>query len=639
LEKVRFLIKPFGSKYLLIILASLLLLATSLSEVASARTNKNDKKKIFRQIAQNYIELGTEEYRRGLYAQAERSFLRAQHYQKYLTDAERKKLNDLLEKAHKAVVERERIVERIQAADKLIKEGQLVKAKTQLEDVKDSEFLTESEREKTTEGLKRLAKLLAKQTERIAQLYKLSVEAYRSGQLEKARAGFVKVAQSSLLTGLPGKTAEDYIAEIDKIFAERGTEVPHPEVGRPAEAPQTPITVEDELLRVVAGLPKDRAPEIIEEPNEGEGTNITVVNRRRRIRRHYAEVIVKDANENAQNYISQGEFEKAQGVVDRAKRTVDEYQLDLGDSLYKAYSSKLKELSDEIARRSQEQEKRLQAQRLKEAMEAQERLRKQAEAERQQRIKDIMENAIGLQKKQKYEEALGQLRMLLVLDPQHDDALILKDTLEDMIYWRREAEVRKEASKQRAEMLLKTDEAGTPYAEELVHPKDWAEIVASPFRRPDEAISQDPADAAVYKQLDEIVDLTMFHPDMPLSKALDEIRIAVEPPLKIVVLWRDLIENADIDQDTKINMGPISAARLGTALELLLKSVSSGLAMAELGYVVENGVITIATKDSLPTKMETRVYDVTILLGRPADYYGMEGMNGGRIGGSSMCGI
>ncbi|UCF00373.1 MAG: type II and III secretion system protein, partial [Planctomycetota bacterium] len=39
------------------------------------------------------------------------------------------------------------------------------------------------------------------------------------------------------------------------------------------------------------------------------------------------------------------------------------------------------------------------------------------------------------------------------------------------------------------------------------------------------------------------------------------------------------------------------------------------------GYVVENGVITIATLEALPSPLVTLVYDVTDLLGRPADYY------------------
>jgi general secretion pathway protein D len=74
-------------------------------------------------------------------------------------------------------------------------------------------------------------------------------------------------------------------------------------------------------------------------------------------------------------------------------------------------------------------------------------------------------------------------------------------------------------------------------------------------------------------------------------------------------------------------------------LELLLKSVSGGF--AELGYVVDDGIITIATVGSLPSEMVTRVYDVTDLLGRRADYIsrstgGSTVSTGDQIGGEGF---
>ncbi|MHC4500712.1 MAG: HEAT repeat domain-containing protein, partial [Planctomycetota bacterium] len=148
--------------------------------------------------------------------------------------------------------------------------------------------------------------------------------------------------------------------------------------------------------------------------------------------------------------------------------------------------------------------------------------------------------------------------------------------------------------------------------------------------------------AAVHKQLDRVVDLSRLAPEMPFSDALEELKKSVKPPLSIVVLWSDLEQNADIDRTTPIDMEGVSAIRLGTALELLLKSVSAGV--AELGYVVKNGVIVIATKESLPSTMETRVYDVAILVGRPAAFYmgamgtGMYGRYGGLLGGGQYGG-
>jgi len=115
-------------------------------------------------------------------------------------------------------------------------------------------------------------------------------------------------------------------------------------------------------------------------------------------------------------------------------------------------------------------------------------------------------------------------------------------------------------------------------------------------------LSQNPADMAVYHQLEEIVDLSQLTPEMPFREAIEELKNAVEPPLKIIVLWRDLYDTANIEQTTPINMDGVSAIPLGTALKRLLDCASSG---TELAYEIEEGIITIATRQSLPTSRET----------------------------------
>ncbi len=106
---------------------------------------------------------------------------------------------------------------------------------------------------------------------------------------------------------------------------------------------------------------------------------------------------------------------------------------------------------------------------------------------------------------------------------------------------------------------------------------------------------------------------------MSFGDALEVLKNSVEPPLNIVVLWRDLYDNADIDRNTPIKIDGVSGIRLGVGLELLLKSMSGKF--AELDYIVTGGVIVIATKESLPFKLETRVYDAGDVLSRPARYY------------------
>lgn len=144
---------------------------------------------------------------------------------------------------------------------------------------------------------------------------------------------------------------------------------------------------------------------------------------------------------------------------------------------------------------------------------------------------------------------------------------------------------------------------------------------------------------SVYKQLDELANPSTFKPDMPFGEAIEILRNSTEPKLNIVVLWRDLSENADIDRDTHIGMDGVSGIPLSTQLELLLMSVSAG-GTTKLNYMVENGIITIATEDSLPNKRVTRVYDVSDLLGRPANYFSMPmGPGGMGYGGMGLGGM
>jgi len=129
-----------------------------------------------------------------------------------------------------------------------------------------------------------------------------------------------------------------------------------------------------------------------------------------------------------------------------------------------------------------------------------------------------------------------------------------------------------------------------------------------------------------YKQVNRTTaDPSSFKPDMPLEQAIDILRNSTVPPLNIVVLWRNLEENADIYRDTPIGMDGVSRVPLRTHLKLLLMSVSAGGA-EKLGYVVEDGVIIIATQGSLPKKMIVRVYDLSDLVSAPANYRLMPGL-------------
>jgi len=111
------------------------------------------------------------------------------------------------------------------------------------------------------------------------------------------------------------------------------------------------------------------------------------------------------------------------------------------------------------------------------------------------------------------------------------------------------------------------------------------------------------ADYATKEQLDQIVDLSMLSREMPFGNAIEALKNSVKPQLKIIVLWRDLFDNVEIEQSTEINMDGVQQIRLGTALDNLLKAIQYG-GGAELGYRIDHGVITIATRGNLLTPQQ-----------------------------------
>jgi len=386
-NKSRFLVKPFGGKSLLVIVALILLLTTAMSEVARSQSNEAEKQKVIRGVAEKWMDIGEEQYKRGWFETAEKTFLEAQGYQKYLTAAQSKRLTALMEKTHLAILERKRILDHIRTARALAAQGQLTKAKVHLEKVKDSKSLTQEKREQIVELLKIINNKLAGQKKEITELYKRSVAFYRAGELEKARDGFIKVVNSGLsVAPAGGKTAEDYLkllavrVKVNDLLAQKGRVSPPTEAKPEKKLPESiTAAIEDELLGdetkpagkaeqkvvqdqnsvvvtvakpkvvelkvpepkvVVLKVPEPKLvevkivePKVAESVTEG-GSFIERVNRERETRRSYTKIVVEDANEKALSFLSEGEFDKAKKAVERAERVVNEYQLELGGELF-----------------------------------------------------------------------------------------------------------------------------------------------------------------------------------------------------------------------------------------------------------------------------------------------------------------
>jgi Flp pilus assembly secretin CpaC/tetratricopeptide (TPR) repeat protein len=668
------LIQSFGRNFLSIVVVSILLVIFTASEIAQSQESGTvSRNEAFRRIVQSYVQAGKGEYDKGYYEQALKTFVMAQGYQEYLTATEREQLDAHIEKTKAAVAKRKLALEEFQKANKLIQQNKLIEAKANLERIGKNEYLTKGERaqiatvlkqidiqisntansritsektDQTREEVTKRGKQPVEQPQKIVELYRESMKFYSAGQYEEAREGFVKVASSGLIPPQMKKTLEGLITQIDERLSQKTAEE---QVANGKKSGLTAV-IEPKAFNFEAGQSEVNEPGPMNGSNTqpltseasnasktpvtstGQGTYIEQINKQRNILRTYTATVVNNAISKANSYMVQGEFDKAKQEIEQADFTVNENQIYLGDELYKEYKSKLKNVSDEITQKQslktqQEEQAKRQA-----AIESQNEFRKQMELDRQKRISELMKNALAYQEQNQYEAALGQLESLLALDPLNNQALILKDNLEDTIFFRKQLDVQKESDRQRAEILVKTDESGIPYADELTYPKNWREIVEKPTRQEEKPIGWDPIDAKVYDQLDQIVDLSNLTPTMSFTDVLNELKNSVDPPLQIQPNWKDLLENADVVPTTPANMESLPSVKLRKALEVLLAGVSTA-DISEVGYIVDEGIIVIATTDSLPLNLVTRVYDITDLVGQPAQYGGIQGILMGSVVG------
>lgn len=619
--------------------------------IHTATAQTDDEIQAKQQKAQSSILIIQEQINRGLYPQAQVQIQQIEReYGRYLSDAQRQTLAQMNGEIANAEAERQKISHAIAQIDELKAMEQYAQALSLLRQIQYSPFLRKAEQQMVQEEIQSLGEILKNQQGQMQSLFNQSVDAYRQGDLVAARAGFVQVVES----GVPvsgDRSPMQYIELIDGKSVSDGQPVqPAADGTEPLETelmsmiPDTPVAAAPAAPAVTAAPAATAAPTAtavisVQEPTDGAlDPYLNEVRRQRDVQIGYTTAIVNDSLFKANEALTRQEFDAAREALRRAFATIERNKLLLGDPMYRDFSTRLQQMEERVAyERSRFLADKEKAE-AEQAAQMTQQIRQTMEQQRAQAIESYMDRAYAFQDEQRYEEALGQLEQLLAIDPLNHRALILKKTLENTILWQEHRRVQAETDKEELELLLEASRRSIPYSKEINYPKNWKEIAA----RREQAVAEtkDPLDAAVEQQLSEVVDLSVLSEEMTFQEALELLRTAVDPPLKIVVLWPDLNENAFIQRETPINISGqgLAGVPLRTALERLLLAVSSS-GISELGYVIENGVITIATEESLPTRYRNVVYDVAELLNPPANFdeYNQNTMNGG-MGGGGMGG-
>jgi len=223
-----------------------------------------------------------------------------------------------------------RILTHIQGADELIQQGEYQKAKAYLETIRDTEKLDPEHHELIAERLEFIRSQLGQQEDLVDELYGRSIELYRAGRVEEARAGF---------------------DEIDRILISRQqASQPQPQELIPQEMAETSIEdaiIDPQIDRKAAGSAEIQ--EISEIRESKEDDQVEIVDQKISILRSYVKATVKNAFIKTQDYINQGEFDRAKKTLISAQQVLLENRSHIGEEFFQKFDDQLKNMMGSVS--------------------------------------------------------------------------------------------------------------------------------------------------------------------------------------------------------------------------------------------------------------------------------------------------
>jgi Flp pilus assembly secretin CpaC/tetratricopeptide (TPR) repeat protein len=582
------------------VLTAAILICTVVSSVVLAE-NESAKQQAMQMQGKQFLDIASEQYNRGLNEDAKATVRRVEVYKDYLDESDKSKLAELVKSLG-------------------LEAGSVQASQPVVENVA-AELLTDA-RTLTSQGKIEEAKARYMQAK---QSGKLTAEEIAAVDAELAALGQTSPSQPTpAAPTAPAAQSEVNEQYIQFVPVDANTAVNTVEVNTvPVVMPTGPNVEQPTVM-----IPVEQENQLVAAPTEEQVKEnyIETVKQKQRVQQSYTKAVVNEAVAKAKEYSDKEEFALAKDEILRAASVVEKNKMLLGDEDYKQYTATLQQMTTDTNARQAEIEKQKAEKAKSEAQAAQEQLRTQQAADKQKRIEDLLARANEYQGQQKYEEALAQVDTLLAIEPTNREGVIRKQMLHDIINLRTQLEIKKEIGQAEEASFTDVQRSMIPHADLITYPRNWQDISAKRERDMITGVSQ--VDADVYKLLESQADLSALTPETPFNEAIDIIKNSVTPPLKIVVYWKDLSDNAYIEPDTPIGMHGFPGMPVGEALSALLKAISGGV--ANIDYAVKEGIITVATKESLPaSKLVTQVYTISEIVGAVADFEPTQMQSGG----------
>jgi len=551
--------------------------------------------------AQSLFNKGVAQYKAKEFTNAKKTFLDVEKQKDRLTDAQRKDLDQYLRDVGTAVAEQASAMEAFKDADAAVKANDLAQGKALYEKVAASKFVTDA-----------VAKAAKQKVAEVAD--KIKAQAAAGGAAATRPAG-----ATTTRPAIEDVRLQALAARIRKAKAE----IAKGNAALENDRIDLAITHFERAIKMAPNYEPAHERLATARAQVGQASGAAALTRLDRMqairlqetRVRYGKAILK-AREALQVAKAPEGFVRAREEAGYAKNLLATHKSLFSDSEYRQKKVEIDKLLEFISLSKARWEK---AEVLRERGEVKRLMAERTARVRRQKaeqIRILKVRARTLRNEQKFAEAVKILKEIRKLDPDDTWAAEWDDQLSRLVLIFEQKNIDKTFGREEVESLVEVQRSAIPWHQLLRFPADWLEISKRRERYSAGQAVESEANRNVRKHLARTLTKLDFT-GIAFNDVIDFLRDATA--CNIYVNWGAL-QAVGIDKNTPVNVRLVNVT-FEKALKTILKDVGG---VNPLGFIVDDGVITISTQDDLSRQTLTRVYDIRDLIVRVPNFSGPE---------------
>jgi general secretion pathway protein D len=403
--------------------------------------------------------------------------------------------------------------------------------------------------------------------------------------------------------------AQKVLAEADMAFQEKRYEEARTKYNLSATTHANYLTA-DQVAHASRRLAEIQA--IIGQPGGGLGEQVV---RDISLQRQRATAEFENQLAQAERALTAGDTGRARELAAGARLTANSNAPVFGENENQEMQRKVADLFRRIDAET-ERRAQVEAQERERALiEQQKRSEITSRVDKERKINEAIDRIRALQQELKYEEALQVVDQVLFLDPINPAGLLLRDTLQDIVVYRKYHDLQRLKRSNSVLQRLDAEADMVPPRGIIDYPPDWP---AKTFQRGEmSAYTESPEDRRVLSELNSRK-VPIDFADNALGDVIDF--IAQVTSVNIDPDW-DSLASIGITRDTPVSLR-LSQVPMRVVLDRVLQKASEragGLQRAN--WAVNDGILMIASDEQLRKQTTLVIYNITDLLLEIPNFY------------------